>query len=218
MYPDRGFTLIELLVVIAIIAILVAMLFPVFARARSRARQTACLLNIKQLSLGVQMYVQDYDEVMPMTAYRSASSGGSSGAYLWTANIMPYVENEQVFLCPEAVGQSRYASTWDDRGWLSIGLNRDLENRVTERPRSLAQFDAPSSSIALADSTPGDTKKPTKARGFQVMADREPNTKSGVGSRHNEGTNVGFVDGHAKWYKSSSIWQADNAAELVWIP
>jgi len=61
----RGFTLIELLVVIAIIAILAAILFPVFARAREKARQSSCLSNVKQLDLAVQMYIQDYDEMLP---------------------------------------------------------------------------------------------------------------------------------------------------------
>ncbi len=67
----KGFTLIELLVVIAIIAILAAILFPVFARAREKARQTSCLSNLKQLSLGVLMYAQDYDERLPMLYFNT---------------------------------------------------------------------------------------------------------------------------------------------------
>src|ERR1700743_3800079 len=87
-----GFTLIELLVVIAIIAILAAILFPVFAKAREKARQTACLSNCKQMSLGIQQYTQDYDETLP---WAQQAVGGA-----WNLLIYPYVKNDQVFQCP----------------------------------------------------------------------------------------------------------------------
>ena len=90
----RGFTLIELLVVIAIIAILAAILFPVFAQARDKARATACLSNTKQLSLGVMMYAQDYDETLPVIGYNQMCRGR------WQWQIYPYVKNEKVFTCP----------------------------------------------------------------------------------------------------------------------
>ena len=76
----RGFTLIELLVVIAIIAILAAILFPVFAQARNKARQTACLSNLKQLGTGFAMYTQDYDETMPIWTSNACGSNGLSCA------------------------------------------------------------------------------------------------------------------------------------------
>lgn len=95
----RGFTLIELLVVIAIIAILAAILFPVFARARESARKTSCLSNLKQLGLACHMYAQDWDELMPCDYYACNSS--TTHARL-VGQILPYIKNRQVMYCPSA--------------------------------------------------------------------------------------------------------------------
>lgn len=89
----RAFTLIELLVVIAIVAILAAILFPVFAQARERARMTACLSNCKQLGLGLAMYGQDYDETYPNIRRTGYS-------FNWKNAIMPYLKNKQIMSCP----------------------------------------------------------------------------------------------------------------------
>src|SRR5438105_4271109 len=95
----RGFTLIELLVVIAIIAILAAILFPVFAQAREAARKASCLSNLKQIGTGWMMYVQDYDEQTPMSAWTTEGKGdGWRAIPFW--RIQPYVKSEQVMLCP----------------------------------------------------------------------------------------------------------------------
>jgi prepilin-type N-terminal cleavage/methylation domain-containing protein/prepilin-type processing-associated H-X9-DG protein len=216
----RGFTLIELLVVIAIIAILAAMLFPVFSRARAKARQTACLSNVRQLSLGTEMYIQDYDELTIVSAHRPPSGTGQppGSAPIWPAYLKPYVRNEQVFVCPDARGQGWYVETWAERGRLPYGLNRDTEDRTTNVPRALSEFEEPSRTIWLADSSPGNTGPPEQMRGFQITGDRQPDTRAGIGERHNEGTNVGFMDGHGKWYKSSAIWQLNNPAGLYWTP
>jgi prepilin-type N-terminal cleavage/methylation domain-containing protein len=112
----RGFTLIELLVVIAIIAILAAILFPVFAQARAKARQAVCISNVKQLGLGFMMYVQDYDEDFPYWAWGNSSPiGGCSGApcghfeSIWFNAIYPYVKNAGVYACPNANDHSTIA-------------------------------------------------------------------------------------------------------------
>ena len=95
-----GFTLIELLVVIAIIAILAAILFPVFARAREQARKTSCLSNMKQLGTGMMMYVQDHDETMPLTNYATNLTPTNMYTNEWQNSVQPYLKNKQIFRCP----------------------------------------------------------------------------------------------------------------------
>ncbi len=95
----KGFTLIELLVVIAIIAILAAILFPVFAQAREKARQTSCLSNLKQQGTAVYMYVQDYDETFPLALYLSVQSTGPCAQVSYN-EIIPYQKNAQIEKCP----------------------------------------------------------------------------------------------------------------------
>lgn len=214
----RGFTLIELLVVIAIIAILAAILFPVFAKAREKARQASCLSNVRQLMMAAQMYVQDYDDTMVLSAHRPPTGQPPSGSPIWSAYLMPYTKNEQVFVCPSGRGQGWFVSTWGQRGRLPYGLNRDLENRTTNLPYASAAFSEPAQTVFLCDSAPGNTGSPEQMRGFQVTADRAPGTQAGVGAPHSEGTSVGLLDGHVKWYKASTIWQMYNPAGLRWTP
>jgi len=213
-----GFTLIELLVVIAIIAILAAILFPVFAKARGKARQATCLSNARQLMMAACMYIDDCDGCMILSAHRPLKGQPPPGAPIWPAYLMPYVKNQRLFECPESAGRGWFVQTWGERGRLPYGLNRDLEDRTTQLPFSLAVFQEPAATIFLADSAPGNTANPEAMRGFQVTADRRPNTQAAIGEVHNEGTVVGLLDGHVKWYRSCAIWQMSNPSGLRWTP
>jgi len=144
---SRGFTLIELLVVIAIIAILASILFPVFAQAREKARATSCLSNMKQISLGVLQYVQDYDEVMVIAHNCSASpeptvtwfcSGNGDARLDWDEAVLPYVKSPlsggaSVFLCPDL--EQDFYNQWSSKPtnggvkwsqmFVTYGFNKD---------------------------------------------------------------------------------------------
>ena len=117
---QRAFTLIELLVVIAIIAILAAILFPVFAQAREQARKTSCLSNVKQLNTAIQMYIQDYDETIPLT--ESSPSDGSN-FFTWQDIVQPYAKSYNIGLCPDSPGSWQNPDRNTDYGyWLHYGL------------------------------------------------------------------------------------------------
>jgi prepilin-type N-terminal cleavage/methylation domain-containing protein/prepilin-type processing-associated H-X9-DG protein len=111
---NAAFTLIELLVVIAIIAILAAILFPVFAQAREKARQTACLSNQKQIGLGAMQYAQDYDETMPILYYVKNSPSSTH----WMDLLYPYIKSEEIFSCPSRKGDANDPDDWGRYVWV----------------------------------------------------------------------------------------------------
>ena len=112
-----AFTLIELLVVIAIIAILAAILFPVFAQAREKARGISCLSNSKQLNTAMQMYIQDYDESVPLEA---GENPPGVNVYTWQDFIQPYAKNYQLLICPDSPTQDPSPNNF--QYWLSYGM------------------------------------------------------------------------------------------------
>jgi prepilin-type N-terminal cleavage/methylation domain-containing protein/prepilin-type processing-associated H-X9-DG protein len=200
-FPRKsGFTLIELLVVIAIIAILAAILFPVFAKAREKARQTSCLSNEKQMALGVLMYAQDYDEKFPGGGgmYPPGAWGPGSA---WWEEIYPYIKNTQIFVCP-----SHGSAPMSEGGYpKSYGCNWNfLTWGAVNPPMSLAQVVNVSGTIMLAENNTHD---------WPALWDTNTTPASlylNVQNRHNEGANYAFMDGHAKWLRQYTSTSPDN--------
>jgi prepilin-type N-terminal cleavage/methylation domain-containing protein len=162
----RGFTLVELLVVIAIISVLTAILLPVFAQVRDKARATACGSNMRQLAMAVHMYIQDSDETLPMVTNFAAPVNAPDR--VWMATVQPYVRNTGIFVCPSA-SNARFAPDWSGRGWLPIGYNATTgyDPLGVEAPTSvvsLAAMDEPARTVLFAETPSGD---PTlKYRGY----------------------------------------------------
>ncbi len=192
----RGFTLIELLVVIAIIAILAAILFPVFARAREKARQNSCLSNSKQLALAWQMYVQDYDENIPPYALRRTSPPWPSAGWgeRWQALIQPYLKNAQILTCPSD------ASATLSYGYNGYYLVNTAWSYTANSADTLAEITHPAETIVLGE---------TRANGNFLYRPSHIATPSleiyMTFNRHNEGCNYSFADGHAKWLQASEF-------------
>lgn len=128
---QKGFTLIELLVVIAIIAILAAILFPVFAQARDRARQTQCLSNCRQIGLATQAYAQDYDETLLTLWFYTNEDRYRNPMFqrysfgMWAPLLMPYLKNKEVFLCPNGPNRGEHFEFGpaNDRYLINLGYN-----------------------------------------------------------------------------------------------
>ena len=153
----RGFTLIELLVVIAIIAILAAILFPVFAQAREKARAISCISNLRQLGTAAKMYEQDYDETLNMewtNSYPNASVNGVNQDYknYWTYAIQPYVKNWQITNCPDDSSDGPDWVTNQDNTRKRAGLCiNDLMSGWDRDAVKLAALEAPAFSVQFAD-------------------------------------------------------------------
>ena len=242
---SEAFTLIELLVVIAIIAILAAILFPVFAQAREKARQTSCLSNIKQIDLALQMYAQDFDgvfcrakqiDINSAAAYNPTTllapdteTDPAKQRKIWAGVLQPYIKNTQVFICPSAAirpvasfGGYNYNASEDtlvNDAQLSVGMNAGLDplaHSACYQGAATGDFGActgqiseasatyPVQTPAFADSVPvAPSLDPTQYNlGFIVFAALPLDTAGSASSRHNQGTNLGFLDGHVKWYRT----------------
>ena len=199
-----GFTLIELLVVIAIIAILAAILFPVFAKAREKARQSSCLSNLKQIALANLQYAQDYDERTVINRQ------GGTGSYIQFIN--PYIKSSQIFDCPS--NSLKSAITYN--GCRSYPFNSMLWNTA------LGTIASPSETVMTADGTvntwmgawdlyrPSNGMRPDKTSGTDNAswggAATQAWTYMNFAERHNDVGNVAFMDGHCKAMKYQTLY------------
>jgi len=216
----RGFTLIELLVVIAIIAILAAILFPVFARAREKARQASCMSNLKQIMLGSLMYAQDYDEKF----HGWVTWCWNDPAHIDPSNpvkVMPYIKNAQLFVCPSATLNANFRNCGkaDALPELSYGYNEWISHNWSEcgcdghAVVKMAYWPKPAETLMWADSHCGMIWGEEAGTGiiwrvawpdsnYCVCSGGTPpsQTDRATGTRHNQGSNVAFQDGHVKYY------------------
>jgi prepilin-type N-terminal cleavage/methylation domain-containing protein/prepilin-type processing-associated H-X9-DG protein len=231
----NAFTLIELLVVIAIIAILAAILFPVFAQARDKARGASCLSNSKQQALAFFMYAQDYDEVTVQMYFGdwSPCCAERGGHYPWPKQIYPYVKNKQLFACPslatanwdtlrcayDPTGQCR--ESYDFPSVIGYGLNPIIAGQ------SLARTNAPATTLAIVETRyypPGHPwANPAWGwYGAQPPYGDPPDYPWSVwltARRHQDGNNVSFADGHSKYQRfelitsRANLWMWDGSGE-----
>jgi prepilin-type N-terminal cleavage/methylation domain-containing protein/prepilin-type processing-associated H-X9-DG protein len=225
----RGFTLIELLVVIAIIAILAAILFPVFAKVREKARQTSCLSNEKQLGLAFAQYVQDYDEKYPSAGLKSGSvSGITNDGQGWAGTIYSYVKSTGLYKCPD-----ESASVNGNLVPVSYGYNVNLAGKsdaittaasstveLFEMAGITAQVATPYTSAAVGDGSTQsstlyasysgdgttDSSNPTGTYATGPIGNRGTSNPSQISNAyHTQGSNFLLTDGHAKWFRPSAV-------------
>ena len=208
-YKD-AFTLIELLVVIAIIAILAAILFPVFGRARENARRSSCQSNLKQWGLAVQMYKQDYDETMVL-------SDTSNIARFWPITMEPYVKSYQIAVCPShatpLTGWAPYPGIsyvfiqggFTDPAAVGTNAIKNLTDPLVEWPSEyvfmseLRSKHPDGTGIGSPHTGPNQEDDPLGTDGSTASG------KSRIDYRHFEGTNCLYYDGHVKWAKAGSL-------------
>lgn len=211
MHTNSGFTLIELLVVIAIIAILAAILFPVFVRVKEKARQTDCLSNVKQLMLSVKMYADDHDDLVPARWFDVTGLGDYT---TFMDQIYPYMRNEDILECPSVA-----EPIFDDRSPLGLSTNyapNDYHFTTYGYPAidtDIGVFASPVQNRYYKFS-----EVPTPARTMYLGEPPYPDYQircpfceglvtvyNSIGDQHGEGSNVGFCDGHAKLVNRASV-------------
>ncbi|HEY3333359.1 MAG TPA: DUF1559 domain-containing protein [Capsulimonadaceae bacterium] len=223
----KGFTLIELLVVIAIIAILAAILFPVFAKAREKARQTSCLSNLKQIGLGFTQYIQDYDEIFPGSQIKSGVN-----IVGWRTELYPYVKSLQVFMCPSNPNNLKtcnYDSTPASLAFTrSYAVNSFVFPDLVNNPQymlSSTKIQQPTTLFAIGESTSAELSLSGACPSFQANGSLQGwcvvnqwGLPGNLFAGHTGMSNWLFIDGHVKSLKpnmtcntTNNIWYTDSS-------
>lgn len=221
----QGFTLIELLVVIAIIAILAAIIFPVFNRAREKARSATCQSNLKQIMLGFKMYVQDFDDKFPAPCSPNFNGGGSvtnthnnvveNFETTWIFQVQPYIKNDQIFKCPSyttfnvGYGYNPFLQ-WGrrDEGQFPAGASEgDIRNFTTTvciGDVNSGNNTLQTGNVDLVASTSGTILNAGQIEGAVIGSGTTGALPIGdaLEPRHSGGANFGFCDGHVKFTKT----------------
>jgi len=218
MKGKKAFTLIELLVVIAIIAILASILFPVFAKARDKARQTSCQSNLKQLGQAFIMYIQDWDEAYPQNRVLRPGQTGNTDCFvtgneyvLWPDFIFPYIKSYAVFICPS--NQRAIVPTYKPAGLgsnnrMSYGVNHNVVTKCDVSmlsPVYETDITSPAQTVLAGEVAEANELWNPLPSGWQqpggTYADYigpQGNSKHASG-RHGGGSNLLFADGHVLW-------------------
>jgi prepilin-type N-terminal cleavage/methylation domain-containing protein/prepilin-type processing-associated H-X9-DG protein len=203
-----GFTLIELLVVIAIIAILAAILFPVFAQARERARAATCLSNMKQIGLGMRMYLDDNDGSWPFSWYNQAQYG-------WDVAIYPYTKNTKIFACPSNPQLPENGTVAGWKGYSgplsgmvrSYAMNGTVSSDQRTTPVNEASIDTPADVIMVLETTDWNYLKTPRPPDHETYVTNKNAVCQHVPFNiHQNGANYLFADTHARWAKVEQTW------------
>jgi prepilin-type N-terminal cleavage/methylation domain-containing protein/prepilin-type processing-associated H-X9-DG protein len=209
----RGFTLIELLVVIAIIAILAAILFPVFAQAREKARATTCLSNLRQVGLALQMYAQDYDEALPPSPNEVTNFADPKAPANFLGSLIPYTKNKGIFGCPSSTDAG---SAYKGFGCNDVSCS-SLQGNAVVMGKALAVVPNPADIIYLDENhfrwnVAWLRPALTNAKSGQYMYWHwNLGTGQGAGKQeqynnvHSGGGNLVFLDGHAKYMQFTRL-------------
>lgn len=238
----KGFTLIELLVVIAIIAVLAAILFPVFAQAREKGRQASCMSNLHQIGLATLQYVQDYDDTL-FPFFENDSNGvrfwdgftdfstGFPPTYRENQGFLqPYMKNTQIEDCPTAAGIVPFAVDVANGipCWAAYGINFNLlpYSNGTYSGLAVAQVSAPADTVFMADAMAFKPNPPTEMQRTNQLVPPSGNASGSLHGRHNGMANVLWLDAHVKAAKPvlpttqtsatpPSVYAQNNIGQLI---
>jgi prepilin-type N-terminal cleavage/methylation domain-containing protein/prepilin-type processing-associated H-X9-DG protein len=208
----RAFTLLELLVVVAIIALLAAILFPAFSRARENARRSSCASNVKQLALGILQYTQDYDETLPPVAYPDPTD--TEDQISWASMTAPYLKSEQIFKCPSDSKSDKYSYGLNELAFVDW-----VDDTPDEAPAfKLSQFQNTTQTVMLGDIERAPDVDEDALKMVEPGDDLDDELDGLPLDRHMERVNLAFMDGHVKAMRLDQFYEGQTPADKFFTP